>query len=109
ITTLKDKKYVEIPKGIDSVKKVEIKSEENAISSEITSDEDEIKHTEEIKNEFDDIRNIQRSAEELGRLKRVFITHGKNRDFIDPIKKLLKFGELEAVVSVERTSVSVPV
>lgn len=43
------------------------------------------------------------------RMKRVFITHGKNTDFIDPIRKLLAFGELEAVVSVERQSISQPV
>lgn len=41
--------------------------------------------------------------------KRVFITHGKNKAFVDPIKKLLSFGELEAVVSVESQSVSQPV
>jgi len=41
--------------------------------------------------------------------KRVFVTHGKNKAFIDPIKKLLGFGEMEAVVSVEKTSVSQPV
>jgi len=41
--------------------------------------------------------------------RRVFITHGKNKSFIDPIRKLLKFGELEAVVSVEKQSVSKPV
>jgi predicted nucleotide-binding protein len=41
--------------------------------------------------------------------RRVFITHGKNKDFIEPIKKLLSFGELEAVVSVESQSVSQPV
>lgn len=41
--------------------------------------------------------------------RRVFITHGKNRAFIDPIKKLLGFGEMEPVVSVEKTSVSQPV
>lgn len=44
-----------------------------------------------------------------GRTKRVFVTHGKNRAFIEPIKKLLSFGELEAIVSVERQSVSQPV
>ncbi len=44
-----------------------------------------------------------------GRTKRVFITHGKNTDFIAPIKKLLTFGELEAVVSIEIQSVSQPV
>lgn len=42
-------------------------------------------------------------------LRRVFITHGKNRALLDPIKKLLSFGELDAVVSVETVSVSQPV
>jgi predicted nucleotide-binding protein len=41
--------------------------------------------------------------------RRVFITHGKNKALINPIKKLLGFGELEPVVSVEKTSVSQPV
>lgn len=41
--------------------------------------------------------------------RRVFITHGKNREFIEPIKKLLGFGELVPVVSVDKQSVSKPV
>ncbi len=41
--------------------------------------------------------------------KRVYITHGKNTKLVDTIKKLLVFGELEPVVSIERTSVSQPV
>ncbi|MEN6372191.1 MAG: TIR domain-containing protein [Armatimonadota bacterium] len=41
--------------------------------------------------------------------RRVFLSHGKNKVFIEPIKKLLGFGQLEAVVSVERTSISQPV
>lgn len=41
--------------------------------------------------------------------RKVFITHGKNKDFVEPIRKLLAFGELEAVVSVEKQSVSQPV
>ena len=41
--------------------------------------------------------------------RRVFITHGKDKSFVDPIKKLLGFGELVPVVSVERQSVSKPV
>jgi predicted nucleotide-binding protein with TIR-like domain len=40
------------------------------------------------------------------RTKRVFITHGRNRGLIEPIKKLLSFGELEAVVSVQTQTVS---
>jgi predicted nucleotide-binding protein len=41
--------------------------------------------------------------------RRVFITHGKNKSFLDALKSLLGFGELEPVVSVERESVSQPV
>lgn len=43
------------------------------------------------------------------RVRRVFVTHGKNQEFIAPIKKLLGFGELEPIVSVERQSVAQPV
>jgi predicted nucleotide-binding protein len=43
------------------------------------------------------------------RRKRVFITHGKNKELVDPIKKLLEYGELIPVVSVDRQSVSKPV
>ena len=41
--------------------------------------------------------------------RRVYITHGKNKTFVDPIKKLLGFGELIPVISVEKPSVSKPV
>ncbi|HVZ82637.1 MAG TPA: TIR domain-containing protein [Terracidiphilus sp.] len=41
--------------------------------------------------------------------KRVFITHGKNKDFIDPIKKIITYGKYEAVVAEEKQSVSKPV
>ena len=43
------------------------------------------------------------------RRRRVFITHGKNRDLVEPVKKLLEYGELEPVIAVERQSVSKPV
>lgn len=43
------------------------------------------------------------------RRRRVFITHGKDKSFVEPIKKLLQFGELEPVVAVDRQSVSQPV
>jgi predicted nucleotide-binding protein len=41
--------------------------------------------------------------------KRVFITHGKNKDLIEPIKKLLSLADLEPVVSVQTQTVSQPV
>lgn len=43
------------------------------------------------------------------RRRKVFITHGKNRDLVEPIRKLLEYGELTPVVSVDRQSVSKPV
>jgi hypothetical protein len=43
------------------------------------------------------------------RSQRVFITHGTNKSFLDPIKKLLQFGEMTPVISVEKQSVSKPV
>jgi predicted nucleotide-binding protein len=46
---------------------------------------------------------------DLSKKKRVFITHGKDKSFVEPIKKLLLFGELEPVVSVEKQTVSQPV
>lgn len=49
------------------------------------------------------------SASLDGRMRKVFITHGKNTTFIDPIKDLLAFGELIPVVSVEKQSVAQPV
>lgn len=46
---------------------------------------------------------------DIQRARRVFITHGKNQALVDPIKRLLAFGEMEPVVSVEKQSVSQPV
>lgn len=43
------------------------------------------------------------------RLRRVFITHGKNTSFLEPIKELLGFGELIPVVSIQKESVAQPV
>lgn len=47
--------------------------------------------------------------EDLQLNRRVFISHGKNKTFIDPIKKLIEFGEMTPVVSIEKQSVSLPV
>lgn len=49
------------------------------------------------------------SSEIEKRKKRVFIAHGKNKALLEPLKKLLKYGELEAVVSIEKQSVSISI
>lgn len=41
--------------------------------------------------------------------RRVFITHGKNTTIVDQIRKLLVFGDFEAVISVENQTIAKPV
>lgn len=41
--------------------------------------------------------------------KRVFITHGKNRELVESIKSLLSLADLEPVVSVQRSTVAEPI
>jgi hypothetical protein len=41
--------------------------------------------------------------------RRVFVTHGKNKEFIEPIKKMIGYGKYEPVVAEEKQSVSKPV
>jgi hypothetical protein len=52
---------------------------------------------------------VTRRPDDAARLRRVFISHGKNRALIDPIKKLLTFGEFVPVAEIENQTVSQPV
>lgn len=52
------------------------------------------------------VSTVATGAEAQVRARKVFITHGKNKALIEPIRKLLGFGELEAVVSVQTQTVS---
>lgn len=52
---------------------------------------------------------VTRPPDDAARLRRVFISHGKNRALIEPIKKLLSFGEFVPVAEVENPTVSQPV
>lgn len=45
----------------------------------------------------------------IGRKRRVFVTHGKDKSLLSNIKKLLAFGELEPVIAAERQDVAKPV
>jgi len=101
ISDIKGKKYVDL-KGA-GVQKDAIQVDEQTITKdEIPEDETKKSRAPQV------LHTVKSNIEELKR-KRVFITHGKDKSFVEPIKKLLQFGELEAVVSVERQSVSQPV
>lgn len=54
------------------------------------------------------MESLQSMADDIRR-KKVYVTHGKNRDLVESIRKLLEYGELQPVVSVEKPSVSKPV
>lgn len=97
---IKGKTYIDlsgIPASISS---------EDSISNGIEMEEETIVEIPEV---------VQESGfplpptQDLERSRRVFVTHGKNQAFIGMIKKLLGFGELVPVVSVENQAVSKPV
>jgi predicted nucleotide-binding protein len=57
--------------------------------------------------EFPDLKKPEPQQNRGGN--RVFITHGKNQTFLEPIRKLLAFGSFEAVVAMDKQTVSQPV
>lgn len=106
IVDLKSKKYVELGN-----RKIQNQPESKRDDSELNdADElDEIDVIPSLKGDGQTAIFKNESKDDLDRKKKVFITHGKNTKFIEPIKKLLSFGELQAVVSVEKTTISQPV
>lgn len=105
VSEIKGRLYVEL-QGADANSTISDQSFADTPNEEITKQEPESK----IEKPIQQILKPQPStAIDEFRRRRVFITHGKDKSFVDPIKKLLHFGELEPVVSVERQSVSQPV
>jgi len=97
---IKDRKYVELNNAVmpQSEETNEEHADEESKSSKIAAG---------FKPEMSDNRQPSSFGKGIdGRARKVFITHGKNRALIEPIKKLLSFGELEAVVSVQTQTVS---
>jgi predicted nucleotide-binding protein len=52
---------------------------------------------------------IQKASEASGVNVRVFITHGKDKAFVDQLKEILRFGKFDPVVAVEHETLSKPV
>jgi predicted nucleotide-binding protein len=101
IVELRGKRYIHLEGDAPGTAGPEEKPEYLAESE--TTDEKEI--TDQVGPE------ALRAAHQIdeARRKRVFISHGKNKAIIPPMKKLLEYGELQPVVSIERPSVSKPV
>ena len=100
ITEIKGRKYVELT-GTTLKEDVLPEGENKSI-------EEKDKIDKKTSDKLQDLSEGKTLKESIAN-KKVFITHGKNKVLVDPIKKLLHFGELEPIVSVERQSVSQPV
>ena len=105
ITEIKGKRYVDLDGDEPGDAQSEHEGEEQG--SKHDAEEDAQVDAEEQSETH--VRSPDMGAKDLQKIRKVFITHGKNQQFVDPIKKLLSFGEMEAVVSVEKQSVSQPV
>lgn len=106
LRTIKDKTYVDLA-GTN------VPVESGSTSTE-SADEEEPELNEVV--EFQRAQPVMAPAprvltipSEDARLRRVFITHGKNQALIDPVKKLLSFGELVPVTEIENQTVSQPI
>lgn len=103
---IKNKQYVDLA-GVTPPDEPSAESEDQASDSQNIDTAAEDVADDEQQIALNRQASIQRQPHSQNR--RVFITHGKNKSLIEPIKKLLGFGELEPVVSVEKTSISQPV
>ena len=107
VQTIKDRKYVNLG-GVKPPEPVTAPSSDDA-----APEPTQIKELVRTIHEPEPAAVVQESRRPAmqndARLRRVFITHGKNTAFIDPIKELLGFGELIPVVSIQKESVAQPV
>lgn len=112
VETIKGKKYIDLSGiAVPNDRSKEEESVEEAIDEPFEQSDVEVnqrKNSDVSPQKHLSVQDV-RPGLKTARARRVFITHGKNKSFIEPIKKLLSFGELEAVVSVEKQSVSIPV
>jgi predicted nucleotide-binding protein len=109
LQTIKDRKYV----NLGGVKPPATSSTEAQEDAATESPEAQIKAMVKTVHEPEPAAVAQESrrpsAQNESRMRRVFITHGKNTSFIEPLKELLGFGELIPVVSIHKESVAQPV
>lgn len=105
ITTIKDKKYVDL-EGVDDAVEIEL------VEPDLANDEKSKSENSNFSKSEPEQPPVVSSIEQdklSEKAKRVFITHGKNKSLVEPIKQFLAFGEMIPVVSVEKQSISEPV
>lgn len=108
IEEIKGKLYVTIKNSSNPTSEAEKKPVYQPNESD-NEQEEKLLHKPYAPFEFPKTTQIASAIANDERRRKVFVTHGKNRELVEPIKKLLEFGELIPIVSVEKQSVSKPV
>ena len=101
---IKDRTYVDL-----SSTKAPVERQAAEIASTTASEKDSDEVEEATQPNAPPASAATRLPDDAARLRRVFISHGKNRALIEPIKKLLSFGEFVPVAEIENQTVSQPV
>jgi predicted nucleotide-binding protein len=106
LRTIKDKTYVDLA-GTNVP--VESRSTSTESADEEEPEPNEVVELQRAQPVMAPAPRVLTIPSEDARLRRVFITHGKNQALIDPVKKLLSFGELVPVTEIENQTVSQPI
>lgn len=109
LQTIKDRKYVNLGGIKPPEQPVASSSQDEPSTSPQAQLKELVKTVQEPEPAAVAQESRRSSSQSDARLRRVFITHGKNISFIEPIKELLGFGELIPVVSIQKESVAQPV
>jgi len=108
LQTIKDRRYVNLG-GVKPASPAAPLQEAGAAESPENQIKDLVKTVQEPEPAAVAQESRRPSAQNEAKMRRVFITHGKNTSFIEPLKELLGFGELIPVVSIQKESVAQPV
>ncbi len=109
---IKGKTYIMLQGAVSSDNEADKSRKDNDTEEEHRGDDEGIGESrleKTIKPQFQKQTQLATAIADDERRKKVFITHGKNQALIEPIKKLLEFGELMPIVSIQRQTVSKPI
>lgn len=104
-------KHVGFLRDINGTTYVSLQASDSTRDSQRSITETEVEDSEtfepqlEEPSSFQKFRIVNGATTQQAENRRVFITHGKNKSFIEPLKNLLVFGNLEPIVSTEQESI----
>jgi predicted nucleotide-binding protein len=109
ITTINSKPYISLEGAGTGTSEEETYDPEEPIEELLEEEPDKSVPTEQSKAQASGATTAASATMLEKASKRVFITHGKNQEFLESIKKVISFSKYEPVVAQEKQSVSKPV